>query len=176
MHKRIFLTILLTLILIIQIPAHALAADPTVTIIFNFQVVGITNTQTTWTMADADVDDILYFSADNSQDDDYSQIENTGNVAADVEIQGTNMEGGDYDLTLAAAAGDQQYSLYANSSNASSTYDIEVKSSSYNDIVTSLGPGAVYNWSMKLTAPTAKNASDDGSNKTATVTLVASES
>lgn len=174
MKKRILLALLMALILLL-LPTQVFAADPTVTITFSFQVVSITNTQSTWTMADVEVDEILYFSADNTQDDDYSQIENTGNVGVDVEIQGTNMEGGDYDLTLAAAAGDQIYSLYANSSNGSATYNIEVKSSSYNDVVSDLAAGAVYNWSMKLTAPTAKNPADDGSNKTATVTLVASE-
>lgn len=172
--KRILYAIIVSVLLML-IPSQVLAADPTVTITLSFQVVGITNTQSTWTMSDVEVDDILYFSADNLQDDDYSQIENTGNVAADVEIQGTDFEGGDYDLTLAATAGDQQYSLYANSSNGTSTYDIEVKSSAYNDLVSNLLAGAVYNWSMKLTAPTAKNAVDDGENKTATVTLVASK-
>ena len=173
--KRLFLSLLIAIALLL-LPTQVFAADPTVTITFSFQVVSITNTQSTWTMADVEVDDILYFSADNNQDDDYSQIENTGNVAVDVEIQGTNMEGGDYDLTLAASAGVEQYSLYANSSNGSATYNIEVKSSSYNDITTSLAAGAVDKWSMKLTAPTAKNANEDGENKSATVTLVASES
>ena len=135
----------------------------------------ITNTQSTWAMGVVDVDDVVYFSATGSQDDDYSQIENTGDVAVDVEIQGTNAEGGDYDWVLASSPSTEQYSLYANSSNGSATYNIEVKSSSYNDLVTDLAVDAVYNFSMKFTAATAGNANDDGQSKSATVTLVASE-
>jgi len=174
--KRRLLAVMLVAVIVVSLlfPMVALAADPTVTITVSAKVIAITNTQDTWTIGAVDVDEVVYFSVDNTQDDDYSQIENTGNVAVDVEIQGTDFEGGDYDWTLAAAAGDQQYSLYTNG-DGDVTYDIEVKSSVYNDITTNLAADGTADWSLKLTCPTAFNGADDGENKTATVTLVASE-
>jgi len=68
------------------------ATDPEVTITVTAQIVAITNTQATWTVdTPIAVDGVVYFSATDAQDDDYSQIENTGNVAVDVEIQGTDL-------------------------------------------------------------------------------------
>lgn len=163
-------------IMLVILPAsNALAANPTVTMTVTAGTVSITNTQSTWALGYAVVDEVIYFSADNTQDDNYSTVNNTGSLACDIEIQGTDFEGGDYDWTLAAAAGDQTYQLYANSSNGTSTYDIEVKSSSYNDLTTNLASGIQYVWSMKFTAPSAFNEADDLAQKTATVTLVPSE-
>jgi hypothetical protein len=176
--KRKLIALMLVAVLAVTffIPMSVSAADPTVTISVTAQVVSITNSQDTWTIGIVDVDEVVYFSADNTEDVDYSTITNTGNVAVDVEIQGTDVEGGDYDWTLAATAGDQQYSLFANSAElGDSTYDIEVKSSSYVDITTNLAADATWKWSMKMTCPTAFNAADDGEAKSATVTLVASE-
>lgn len=156
------------------------AANPTVTITVNAAVASITNTKATWNITDlvgaVNVDDVVYFSTDGNQDDDWSQIANTGNSAVDVEIQGTDftVAGGAYNWTLATATGASQYSLYANY-NGTGNYNIEVKSSAaYNDIRTNLAASNNHNWSMKFTAPSSFNASDDGSAKTATVTLVAS--
>lgn len=173
-RKLIALMLMAVLAVMLFIPMSVSAADPTVTISVTAQVVSITNTQDTWTIGIVDVDEVVYFSADNAQDDDYSQIENTGNVAVDVEIQGEDIEGGDYDWTLAATTGDQQYSLYTNG-DGDVTYDIEVKSSSYTDIVTDLAASGTADWSLKMTCPSAFNAADDGQAKSATVTLVASE-
>jgi hypothetical protein len=175
--KRRLLAIVLAVSLLVSLlfPVVALAADPTVTITVSALTIAITNTEDTWAIGPVEVDATAYFSADNSQDDNYSQIENTGNVAEDIEIQGTDFEGGAYDWTLAAAAGDQTYSLYANSEGAPTVYDVEVKSSSYNDLTTNLTATDTYDWSMKFTAPSAFNGSDAGANKTATVTLVASQ-
>jgi len=151
------------------------AANPTVTITVTAGTVSITNTQSSWAMGYATVSEVLYFSANNAQDDDYSQIANTGSLACDIEIQGVNFEGGEYDWTLGAASANVTYSLYANSSNGTATYNIEVKSSSYNDLTTNLLSGNHYNWSMKFTAPSGFDAADDLTQKSATVTLVASE-
>lgn len=155
------------------------AANPTVTITVNAATVSITNTQATWNITAlvgaVNVDDVVYFSADGNQDDNYSQIENTGNVAVDVEIQGQDFNGGAYNWTLAAATGAEQYSLYANNESNGSNYVVEVKSSSYDDITTDLAVSGTYDWSMKFTAPSSFDASDDGSAKTSTLTLVASE-
>ena len=176
-RKLLILSMALALVTALIVPSLALAADPTVTITVSAKTIAITNTISTWNIGPVEVDAVKYFSADNTQNDSYSQIENTGNVAVDVEIQGTDFEGGTYDWTLASAAGAETYSLYANTPSGGSNYTIEVKSSAYNDIVTNLPKSGAdtYDWSMKFTAPSSFNASDDGTDKTATVTLVATE-
>jgi len=177
--KRKFLTlgIALAMVATLVVPSAVLAVDPTVSITVSAKTISITNTQDTWAIGAVVVDDVKYFSADNTQNDTYSQIENTGNVAVDVEIRGITIEGGAYDWTLATAAGDQIYSLYANKAATPTVYDVEVKSSAYNDITAAAGLAAAGTnaWSMKFTAPTAFHASDAGAQKSATVTLVASE-
>jgi len=174
--RRIALSLVLAVVLIAVFVAPATATNPTVSITVTAKVVSITNTQSTWAIGTVDVDDVVYFSATGVQDDDYSQIENTGSVAIDVEIQGTDIEGGSYDWVLASTPGSEQYSLYANNETHPTEYTIEVKSSSYNDICTNLpATGSdTCTWSMNFTAPSAFNANDDGAEKSATVTLVAS--
>lgn len=175
--KRRLLAVMLVAVMAVSLlfPVVALAADPTVTITVSAVVVSITNSQDTWAIGPVVVDAVVYFSADGNADVDYSQIENTGNVAVDVEIQGTDADDETYDWTLAAAAGDKTYSLYANSEGAPTVYDVEVKSSSYVDLTTDLAALGTYDWSMKFTAPTDFDAADDGTDKTITVTLVASQ-
>jgi len=173
---RIALSLVLAVALLVVFALPAGAANPTVSITVTAQVVSITNSEDTWAIGTVAADAVVYFSATGAQDDDYSQITNTGSVTVDVEIQGTNIEGGDYDWTLASAAGSEQYSLYANKQATPTVYDVEVKTSSYVDITAAGGLAAdgTNDWSMKFTAPTAFNANDDGNQKTATVTLVAS--
>lgn len=179
--KRKFLTlgIALAMVATLIVPSAVLADNPTVGITVSAQTMSITNTMDTWAIGAVVVDDVKYFSADNTQNDTYSQIENTGNVAVDVEIQGEDIDGGDYDWALATAAGDQIYSLYANTPSGGANYTIEVKSAAeYSKICTNL-PYAegtdTYDWSMMFEAPSAFDANDDGLSKSATVTLVASE-
>jgi hypothetical protein len=136
----------------------------------------ITNSQSTWALGYVQVNDVRYFSAGGAQDDDYATVTNTGTCSVNVAIQGLDMEGGAYDWTLASAAGNQTYSLYANSGNGSSTYNTEVKKSSYSNLVAALVVNGTYLWSMKFTTPTIYNPSDDGAQKTTTVTLVATAS
>jgi hypothetical protein len=170
------LAAVLVLLLAMFIPAvPVFGANPTVTITVTAGIINIACDQDTWALGYATVGEVDYFSANNAEDDNYATVTNNGNLAVDIEIQGTNFEGGSYDWTLASSNGDQQYSLYANSDNGTSTYDIEVKSSSYNDLTTDLVPTDNWSWSMKFTAPSAFNGSDNGAQKTATVTLVASE-
>ena len=173
--RRISLSLVLAVALLAMWAVPVFAANPTVSITVTAQVVAITNSQATWAIGVVDVDAVVYFSATGAQDDDYSQITNTGSVAVDVEIQGTDIEGGVYDWTLAATTGSEQYSLFANSEATPTVYDVEVKSSTYGDLTTNLAASGTYLWSMKFTAPTAFNANDDGNEKTATVTLVASK-
>lgn len=176
--RKSLVTVLLVAALLFMgviVGSPVLAADPEVAITVTAQVISVTNTQATWGIGNIVPDDVVYFSATGSQDDDYSQLNNTGNVAIDVEIQGENIEGGDYDWTLATAAASETYSLYANDDATPTVYDIEVKSSAYNDLTGNLAVDATADWSMKFTAPTAFNAADDGAEKSATITLVASK-
>jgi len=179
MRKLIALAlVLVTMFTLVAGPVGA--SNPTVTITVNAATVSITNSHATWNITAlvgaVNVDDIVYFSATGAQDDGYSQIVNTGNVAVDIEVQGTNFEGGAYDWTLAASTGVETYSLYANNGSQGATYGVEVKSAAYNDICTSLAASNNWNWSMKFTAPSGFNGNDDGSAKTATVTLAVTQS
>ena len=178
--RRLGLSLMLAVLMLVGLTVPALAQNPTVTITVNAATVSITNSHATWNITAlvgaVNVDDIVYFSATGDQDDGYSQIVNTGNVAVDIEVQGTNFEGGAYDWTLAAATGVETYSLYANNGSQGATYGVEVKSAVYNDICTSLAASNNWNWSMKFTAPSGFNGNDDGSAKTATVTLAVTQS
>lgn len=176
--RRVALSLVLAMALLVMLAFPAGAANPTVSITVTAKVVSITNTQSTWGIGTVDTSATVYFSATGSQDDDYSQIENTGSVTVDIEIQGTDIEGGSYDWTLSATGtpGSETYGLLANSEATPTVYDIVVKSSSYNDLIAGLVKDDTYDWSMKFLGPTAFNANDDGAEKSATVTLVASAS
>jgi len=153
----------------------ASAANPTITMTVTAGTVSITNSQDTWALGNATTSEVIHFSATGAEDDDYSTVNNTGSLAVDVQIQGVNFEGGDYDWTLGATSDNQTYSLYANSGNGTSTYDIEVKSSAYGDLITNLPSAQQWVWSMKFTAPNWFDPDDDLGEKSATITLVARE-
>lgn len=175
MRKKLLAGLLVVVMVITFLcPMAVFAADPEVAITVQAEFIGITNTQTTWTISTPmAVDAEVYFSATDAQDDDYSQIENTGNVAVDVEIQGTDLTGTP-NWTLATAPGADTYSLYANLQATPTVYDVEVKKASYADICTNLAASGTNDWSMKLTAPSSFGGTEDGTAKTGTVTLVAS--
>ena len=175
--RKILTSLVLAVALILVLAVPAAAANPTVSITVTAEVVAITNSQNTWGIGTVATSATVYFSADGNQDDNYSRITNTGSVAVDVEIQGDDIEGGDYDWTLADTGdpGTEIYGLNATSGNGTGTYTTIVKSSSYNDITTDLAADDVWDWSMKFAGPTAFNANDDGEQKSTTVTLVASK-
>lgn len=161
------------LLLAVVLPVSPVkAVDPDVDITVTAQVISITNTQATFAIGVVEAGD---GATKWGSSDTHSQIENTGNVAVDIEIQGTDLEGGTYDWTLGTTAGDKIYSLYANSEGAPTVYDVEVKSSLYNDLTTNLAASATYDWSMQFTPPTIFDAADDGAQKSSTLTLVASK-
>ena len=175
-RKLIGLTIVSALIMSLVIPLVALAADPTVTITVYADIIAATNTQDTWVIGHVEAGDAaVYFSATGAQDDDYSTLENTGNQSIDVAIQGLDIEGGAYDWTLAATAGDKIYSLHANLAATPTVYDVEVKKTSYSDVTPAAGLAvdATNLWSMKFIPPTIFDPADAGSEKSSTVTLVA---
>jgi len=176
-EKGIVIVLLIAALLLpgVLLAGSALAANPQVNITVSAAVIAITNNKADWAMGVVEVNDIVYFSVDGTQNNTWSQVNNTGNVAVDIEIRGTDIEGGDYDWALNTTTGSEIYSLYANSEAAPTVYDVEVKSSGYGNLTTNLGTSTTYDWSMKFTAPTAFNASDVGTEKTATVILVASK-
>lgn len=174
--KLIGLALVVVLALSLLLPAVALAADPEVAITVYGDVISITNTQATWAIGHVEAGSAAkYFSVDNLQDDDYSMITNTGNQIVDVAIQGLDIEGGAYDWTLGATAGDKIYSLYANKQATPTVYDVEVKKTGYSDITAAAGLAVdgTNTWSMKFTPPTIFDPDDDGAQKSTTVTLVA---
>lgn len=175
MRRTLLLGLAIALVVALMSPLLVSAADPTVNITVTAEVIAITNTQATWAIGTVAVNDTKYFSATNAQDDDYSQIENTGNVAVDVEIRGTDLVGSSYTWTLGTTAASETYSLYANKQATPTVYDVEVKKAAYVDIVTALAAAGTNTWSMKFTAPTAFNAGEAGDEKSATITLVASK-
>jgi len=175
--RQLGLSLVLAVALLGVLAVPAFAANPTVSITVTAEVVAITNTEANWAIGTIATSATVYFSATGSQDDDYSQIDNTGSVAVDIEIQGTTIEGGSYDWTASATGtpGSEIYGLLANSEATPTVYDIVVKSSDYVDLIANLVVDDLYDWSMKFLGPTAFNANDDGAEKTATVTLVASK-
>jgi len=166
---------LLVVLVLVLVPAGpVLAANPTVSMNVTAGFISINNTQDTWVLGSAVLDAVIYFSADGTQNDTYSTLGNDGNLAVDVEIQGTDFTGDPISWTLATTPTKDTFSLYANS-DESTTYDIEVKSSVYNDLKGNLAADATWDWSMKFTAPDEFDATEAGDVKTATITLVASE-
>jgi len=174
--KRRFLKLgmVLALLVTLLVPATVSAAEVAITV--QAQFIAITNSQATWTVSTPiTVDGVIYFSATDAQDDNYSQIENTGNVAVDVEIQGTDLAGTP-SWTLATTTAADTYSLYGNLAATPTVYDVEVKKSAYSDITAAGGLAAqgTNDWSLKFTAPSSFGGTEDGVAKTGTVTLVAS--
>jgi len=176
--RRTALSLVLAMALLVVTAVPAGAQNPTVSITVRAQTISITNSKATWDIGLVTVSDTKYFSTDNAQDDDWSRITNTGNVAVDVAISGTDFVAANttFNWVLAAAAGDQIYSLYANKQATPTVYDVEVKKAAPVNIVTSLAAAGTNDWSMNFTAPSAFHAEDNGLEKAATVTLVASKS
>ncbi len=173
--KRIVLSLVLAIALMAVFVAPVAATNPTVAITVTAEVISITNTKATWAIGIVAVDEVVYFSTDGTEDVDWSQIENTGTVAVDVEIQGQDLSGTP-SWTLATTTGADQYSLFANSEGTPSTYDVEVTNGApYNDLTTNLAAAATYVWSMEFTAPSSFGGTEDGGEKSGTVTLVASK-
>jgi len=171
--RRIALSLVTAVSLLAILVVPVAAANPTVSITVTAEVVSITNTQSTWGIGTVAASAVVYFSTDGTEDIDWSQIENTGTVAVDVEIQGTDLAGTPT-WTLATSTDEDQYSLYAYNVTAVD-YTTEVKSVGYNDICADLATSGTYDWSMKFTAPSSFGGTEDGTEKSGTVTLVASK-
>ena len=177
--RRAILSLVLAMALVMSLSVPAFAANPTVSITVTAEVIAITNTQANWAIGNVATTATVYFSTDGTQDDNWAQILNTGSVAVDIEIQGADIVATNttFNWVLAAdgVAGDQIYGLWANSPSNGATYNVTVKSATYVDIMVDLAADGTYDWSMKFLGPTAFHASDDGIEKSTTVTLVASK-
>jgi len=174
--RRTALSLVLAVALLGAMAVPAFAQNPQVSITVSAQLVSITNSKATWAIGVVTVDAVKYFSTDNTQNDTWSEIENTGNVAVTVAISGTDFVAANttFNWVLADTAGDQTYSLYANT-DGTATYDIEVKKVSPDNLVVGLAKGGKHTWSMNFTAPSAFHVDDDGLDKSASVTLVTSK-
>lgn len=107
----------------------------------------------------------------------YFTITNTGSVAVDVTIQGTDATGGDDTWTLSdtATPGENIYGLKAGLDDGDDSFDVVVKKNTpYNTLVSNLAEDATQDWGLKLWMPTSLSGYDN-QQMTATITLVASE-
>jgi len=171
--RRTALSLVLAVALLAAMAVPALAANPTVSITVRARVVAITNSQDTWDVG------IVVTSAEVKwgSSDTYSTLTNIGTVNVDVEIQGADLVASNttHNWVLAddGTPGDQIYGLKATTTG---TYNITVKKTPFNDLVTNLPHTSSHTkeWSMTFYVPTAFNAGDDGAEKSSTVTLVAS--
>lgn len=117
--------------------------------------------------------DFGYLSADETSATGltYFTVTNYGEEAIDIAIKGTDLEGSlTWTLSDDGNNGTDIYALLAGLDGGS--YNIVVKKNSpYNDLVSSLGAGSSQDWGLQIEAPVNI---DEGSEKTATVSLVVS--
>jgi len=105
---------------------------------------------------------------------DYFTITNTGGVAVDITIQGTDLTGGDDTWTLSdtAEAGANTYGLKAGLEGGDYTVIVK-KSATYNTLKSNLAASGTQKWGLKLWMPTSVT-DYDGQEMSGNVTLVAS--
>jgi len=105
----------------------------------------------------------------------YFTITNTGNCAVNVTAQGIDLTGGDDTWTLSdtATPNTNIYGLMAGLDDADDLFDIIVKKSTTNTLVTNLGIGLTQSWGLKIYMPTSVVGCDYVP-MSATITLVAS--
>ena len=169
--RRTALSLVLAVALLGAMAVPALAGNPTVSLTVRASVVSISLDETIWEIG------VVVASATPKwgDSDTKATLTNTGSVAVNVTIGGTDAVGANYTWTL-AADGDPGSEIYGLKATTTTTYNITVKKTPFNNLVTDL-PHTSSNtvtWSMTFYAPTAFNASEDGESKSATVTLVAS--
>lgn len=106
----------------------------------------------------------------------YFTVNNTGGVAVDVTIQGTDLSGGDdtWDLSDDASIGDNIYGLRVGLDDDDDTFDIVVGEASATEFITNLGTSDNQSWGLCIYMPSAVTGYDN-QQMSATLTLVASE-
>jgi hypothetical protein len=104
----------------------------------------------------------------------YFTLENTGDCAVDVTIQGTDLTGGDDTWTLSGAATpcENIYGLYAGLDDADDNFDVVVNTTA-NAFVADLPEATTQAWGLKLYMPTSVT-NYDAQQMSGTITLVAS--
>ena len=176
--RRLGLSLVLAVLMLVGLAVPALAGNPTVSITVTAQVISISNSEANWPIGIVTVGQERYFAADvGVEDKDYSTITNTGSVAVSIALQGTDIEGGSWDWAISATgvAASETYALNATAGNGTGDYTTIVKKTPFNNLTTNLAAKSTWGWSMQFKAPTAFNAADAGDQKTSTVTLVASK-
>ena len=104
----------------------------------------------------------------------YFSINNTGNCAVDITIQGTNMTGGDdtWELSTDASIGENIYGLMAGLDDNDDLFDVVVNLTA-NSFITNLARAATQSWGLNLSMPDFLSGFD-GNTMTGTITLIAS--
>ena len=178
--RRTALSLVLAVALLGAMAVPALAANPTVSITVKAGVVSITNSVETWEIGIVETGGAAKKWGDS---DTNSTLTNTGTVNVDVKIIGTDLvHAGNATLNWVLAsdglAGDQIYGLNATITDGDG-YTIIVKKTGDTPVNLVAGlPHTALNtetWSMRFAIPTAFDASDDGLEKSGSVTLVASK-
>lgn len=118
---------------------------------------------------------MLQIGASSNTSISYFTITNTGNCAADITIQGTDLTGGDdtWELSADASVGENIYGLMAGLNDDDDLFDTVVNLTA-NSFVTNLAESGTQDWGLNLSMPTSLSGFD-GNNMTATITLIASE-
>ena len=174
--RRTALSLVLAVALLGAMAVPAFAGNPQVSITVRAGVVSITNSQDEWEIGIVEAGGAA---KKWGSSDTYSTLTNTGTVNVDVEIQGADLtHAGNATLNwVLSATGDPGDQLYGLNATTTGTYNIIVKKTPFNKLVTDL-PHTSSNtkdWSMEFYTPTAFNAGDDGGLKSTSVTLVASK-
>lgn len=169
MKRIVLIGLAMALVLAMAVPLAVGATDPTVSITVTAEVVAITNTQDTWAIGTIATSQTAVW-GDLAT---YSTVENTGNVAVDVEIRGTDLTGGT--TWSLAADGNPGADIYGLKATITTEYNILVKPSAYVDLKAGLAAAATETWSMTFWSPTSLTAPTDTVQKSGTVTLVASK-
>jgi hypothetical protein len=149
---------------------HTTYNPPALYVEYTSLVPEITNSPSSWAIG------VIPINTSSNTTINYFTINNTGNCAVDITIQGTNLTGGDDTWVLSGTAtpGENIYGLYAGKDDADDLFDVVVNTTA-NLFVSSLAEDATQAWGLNLTMPTSLNGYD-AQQMSGTVTLVASAS
>jgi len=117
---------------------------------------------------------ILQIGASSNTGISYFTINNTGSMAVDITIQGTDLTGGDdtWELSADASVGENIYGLHAGLDDADDLFDVVVNLTA-NTFVTNLAESVTQDWGLNLSMPSSLSGFD-GNALTGTITLIAS--
>lgn len=147
---------------------HATYAPPALYVEYTSAAPEITNSPDSWAVG------VIPVNTSTNTTINYFTLNNTGNCAVDITIQGTNLTGGDdtWILSSNATPGENIYGLYAGKDDADDLFDVVVNTTA-NLFVSSLAEDATQAWGLNLTMPTSLSGYD-AQQMSGTVTLIAS--